>query len=65
MKPAADALVFQWRNKRGSFLVLFWFFILSFCAHALVLYIFQVSYPSTVSIAPPTPTPDTIMRASI
>jgi len=53
MKPAADALVFQWGSKHRSFLLLFWFFILSLCVHALALYIFQVKYPSTVSIAPP------------
>jgi hypothetical protein len=53
MKPAADTLVFQWREKHHSLLVLFWFVILSFCVHALALYLFQVNYPSTVSIAPP------------
>ena len=53
MKPAANTLVFQWREKRRSLLVLFWFVILSFFVHALALYLFQVNYPSTVSIAPP------------
>jgi len=55
MKPAAETnpLVFQWPEKRRPLLVLLWFVLLSFGVHALAFYIFQVTYPSTVSIAPP------------
>lgn len=53
MNASSLATVFQWRDQHRSLLTLFWFFIISFCLHALALYIFQVTYPSALSIAPP------------
>ena len=52
MKSESHDLTFHWRTKNRS-LVLAGFIGLSFCIHALALYIFQVNYPAAVSIAPP------------
>ena len=53
MNSVLDTLVFQWRDRQRSLRVLLWFFLLSFCLHALALYLFQVSYPTGLTVAPP------------
>ena len=50
----APQLVFPWRPTRfRARLILPGFILFSFLIHALALYVFQVSYPASVSIAPP------------
>ena len=54
MKAPRRDLVFMWHPTRlRSFLILPGFILFSFLIHALALYIFQVNYPASVSIAPP------------
>lgn len=55
-------LIFRWPERSASF-VLPSLFLASVAAHALTFYVFQVVYPTTVSIAPP-PTQVTLLPPS-
>jgi len=58
----SQRLIFRWPERSASF-VLPSLFLASVAAHALTFYVFQVVYPTTVSIAPP-PTQVTLLTPS-
>ena len=53
MKSESSDLIFQWRIQHRPLLILTGFIGLSFGIHALALYIFQIKYPGSVTIASP------------
>ena len=53
MPAAAESLLFNWEPPRRQRLAIASFLMLSLILHALCFYIFQIVYPSTVSLLPP------------
>jgi hypothetical protein len=50
---AAEPLLFSWQLPRRQYVAITAFLALSLMAHALCFYIFQIVYPTTVSLLPP------------
>jgi len=53
IESAAEPLLFTWDPPRRQKLAIALFLVLSFIAHALGFYIFQIVYPPTVALLPP------------
>lgn len=53
MKPAGSGLTFHWPDERAVSFILPGFIALSFFAHAVSFYIFQITYPPSAHIVPP------------
>ena len=51
--PAMEPLLFSWEPPRRRRAAITSFLVLSLIAHALCFYIFQIVYPTTVSLLPP------------
>jgi hypothetical protein len=52
-ESAAERLIFSWDSPRRQKLAITIFLALSFGAHALCFYVFQVVYPPTIALLPP------------
>lgn len=53
LDSVTETLLFDWDSPRGRKLAITIFLALSFVAHALCFYIFQIVYPPTVALVPP------------
>src|SRR5256885_9623357 len=51
--PGPEPLLFSWEPPRHRQIAISTFLALSLIAHALCFYVFQIIYPTTVSLLPP------------
>src|SRR5437879_3023877 len=51
--PGPEPLLFSWEPPRRQQIAISTFLALSLIAHALCFYVFQITYPTTVSLLPP------------
>src|SRR5438270_6036952 len=60
--PGPEPLLFSWEPPRRQQIAIGTFLALSLIAHALCFYIFQIVYPTTVSLLPP-PAPVSVISS--
>ena len=52
-RPSPEPLLFSWESPRRRQIAISTFLALSLIAHALCFYVFQITYPTTISLFPP------------